>query len=126
MIGVREKGSDDEYQYFTPYSWGWGLNDVSASDSGRTQDGVMHKNRLPTKNGQKRKIELTWQGTDRAETARILNAFNPEYIQCRFVDAMTNNVYNSTFYVGDRTAPVWTWRQGGEIYETVSFNIIEV
>ena len=30
----------------TPSSFEWSLIDVSASDSGRTQDGKMHKNRI--------------------------------------------------------------------------------
>lgn len=29
----------------TPTSFSWGLQDISDSDSGRTQDTIMHKNR---------------------------------------------------------------------------------
>ena len=38
----------------TPSSFTWGLQDISASESGRTDDTIMHKNRV----GQKRTISL--------------------------------------------------------------------
>lgn len=37
-----------------PSSFTWGLQDISASESGRTDDTIMHKNRV----GQKRKLEI--------------------------------------------------------------------
>ena len=48
----------------TPSTFEWGMIDVSASDSGRTQDGKMHKNRI----AQKRQIKLSWSGTDETRT----------------------------------------------------------
>ena len=39
-----------------PSSYQWKLADVSASDAGRTEDTVMHKNRI----GQTVGIELSW------------------------------------------------------------------
>ena len=41
-----------------PSKFEWGLQDVSASESGRTDDALMHKNRV----AQKRKIRLGWNG----------------------------------------------------------------
>ena len=52
----------------TPSTFEWGMIDVSASDSGRTQDAKMHKNRI----AQKRQLKLSWSGTDTARTAQIL------------------------------------------------------
>ena len=46
MIRVRSSGG---WQTFTPSEFTYGLQDVSASDSGRTQDGLMHKNRITQK-----------------------------------------------------------------------------
>ena len=39
-----------------PSSFTWGLQDISASESGRTDDTTMHKNRV----GQKRKLSVEW------------------------------------------------------------------
>ena len=105
-----------------PSVFTWGLQDISASESGRTDDTIMHKNRV----GQKRKISLQWNAKDRATTAQILQAFNPEYISVKYPDAMSGTDETRTFYVGDRTAPVKYWWVGKQLYESISFDIIEV
>lgn len=128
MIKVRKSGSTDpnDWESFTPHTMTWGLQDISKSTSGRDQSGLMHKERLSGANGQKRKLELSWAGTDRVETRRILKAFNPEYIEVDYPDAMAGDRLTKTFYVGDRSAMVWTYHYGNNIYESVSFDIIEV
>lgn len=105
----------------TPSSFSWGLQDVSDSASGRTQDAVMHKNRI----AQKRKISLSWSNPTKEETAVILQAFNPEYIQVKYPDAMSGTDETRTFYVGDRTAPIKIWTLNNKRYSQISFNIIE-
>ena len=59
----------------TPSEFGWSLQDVSAADSGRTQDAVMHKNRVAVKE----KIQLSWNAPDPAKAATILQMFDSEY-----------------------------------------------
>lgn len=104
-----------------PSSFTWGLQDVSDSDAGRTLDALMHKNRI----AQKRKLSLQWNAKDPSETAFILQAFNPEYINVTYPDALSGTDETRTFYVGDRSAPVWRWFSGKKYYESVSFDIIE-
>ena len=104
-----------------PSSFSWGLQDVSASESGRTDDTIMHKNRV----AQKRKISLGWNAKDWKVTSKILKAFNPEYIQVRYPDMMSGNYETRTFYVGNRSAPVKCWWVGNQLIEQVSFDIIE-
>lgn len=104
-----------------PSSFQWGLQDISASESGRTDDTLMHKNRI----GQKRKIALQWNGKDWQTTSKILKAFNPEYIDVKYPDMMSGVYETRTFYVGDRTAPVKWWWIGNQRTESISFDIIE-
>lgn len=104
-----------------PSVFSWGLQDISASESGRTDDTLMHKNRV----GQKRKITLQWNGKDWKETAQIIQAFNPEYVKVRYPDMLTGEYETRTFYVGDRTAPVKWWWDGKRIIESIGFDIIE-
>lgn len=106
-----------------PSSMTWGLQDVSASDAGRTQDGTMQK-MLVT---QKRKLSITWTLPTAAQAAAILSAFNHEYFWVRYFDPMANALQTRCFYVGDRSAPFkWYSLPGkGTRYETVSFDIIE-
>ena len=104
-----------------PSVFTWGLQDVSASDAGRTQDAVMHKNRV----AQKRKITLQWNGPGWEKTSVILQAFNPEYVSVRYPDMMSGTYETREFYVGDRNAPVKWWWTGNQRLETLSFDIIE-
>ena len=105
----------------TPSSFTWGLQDVSDSASGRTQDTIMHKNRV----GQKRKIALGWNNPTKEEAAAILQAFNPEYINVTYPDAMSGTDETREFYVGDRSAPMKMWTVKKKIYSQISFDIIE-
>ena len=105
----------------TPSSFSWGLQDVSGNDSGRTQDTIMHKNRI----AQKRQISLSWTAPTPQEAAAILQAFNPEYIRITYPDAMSGAEETRTFYVGDRSAPVKVWNIGNKRYESVAFELIE-
>lgn len=104
-----------------PSSFDWNLQDISAAESGRTDDTIMHKNRV----GQKRKISLAWVAKDWNETSRILKAFNPEYVSVRYPDMMSRNYETRVFYVGDRKAPVKYWWVGRKMVEQISFDIIE-
>lgn len=106
----------------TPSNFKWGLIDVSDPNSGRTLDATMHKNRV----AQKRQLELSWSGTDRSKTAKILQMFNPEYIDVTYPDAMSGKDETRKFYVGDRESAVAIWTVNNKRYTEVSFNIVEV
>ena len=104
-----------------PSLFHWGLQDVSAGESGRTDDAVMHKNRV----AQKRKLQLEWVGKNWQETAQILQAVNPEYIEVYYPDMMSGQYETRTFYVGDRSSPVKFWWVDRKMIEKISFNLIE-
>lgn len=104
-----------------PSEFTWGLMDVDEANSGRTQDGLMHRSRVT----QKRKLNLSWNMTTPEETATLLQAFNPEYITVTYPDALLNADVTKVFYTGDKTAPVQTWQVNHKYYTKVSFNIIE-
>lgn len=115
MLEINGAGVKD------PTTFTWGLQDVSASESGRTEDTIMHKNRV----GQKRKISVSWVNPTPQETASILQAVNPEYIQVTYPDAMSGISEVRTFYVGDRTAPIRAWTVNYKRYTSLSFDLIE-
>lgn len=104
----------------TPSKFGWSIQDVSAADSGRTEDALMWKNRV----AQKEKISLEWLGCDTATASQILQAFQPEYFNVTYRSPLTNSVVTKTFYRGDAQAPYYWWVDGGR-FENVSFDIIE-
>lgn len=107
-----------------PSKFDYGLQDISASDSGRVEDehALMYKNRI----AQKVKIGLEWVAVSDADAATILNAFDPEYFNVTYHDPKANAVVTKTFYCGDRSAPYYWWvDNGGFSFSTISFNIVE-
>jgi len=103
----------------SPSVYQWDLQDISDPDAGRTEDGKMHKNRI----GQKVKIQLAWNNISTADASAILTAFNPEYIEIKYLDPKEGSYQTKTFYVGDRSTPAYNTRLG--LWSNVSFNIIE-
>lgn len=105
-----------------PSSLQWGIQSVSDSNAGRTTDGKMHVNLIT----RKRKLELSWSGVDFSTASEILRAVNPETFNVTYLDALTNTRLTKEFYVGDRSAPVYSYCDGYQWYSNVSFNLIEV
>lgn len=105
----------------TPSAFTWGLTDLTDDDAGRTQDGKMHKSRV----GQKRKLSLGWNHPTKEETAALLQAFNPEYVQVTYPDSMSGEEEIREFYVGDRSAPVKIWTVQNKLYEQISLELNE-
>lgn len=54
-----------------------------------------------------------------------MQAFNPEYINVTYPDAMSGTDETREFYVGDRSAPMKMWTVKKKIYSQISFDIIE-
>lgn len=105
-----------------PSSFEWGLQDVSASDSGRTQDAIMHKNRV----AQKRTLSVSWNAPTWKDACTIIQAVNPEYVQVEYPDPLSGNQHEvRTFYVGDRSVPFKYWWIGNQLMESISFDFIE-
>ena len=104
----------------TPSEFGWSLQDVSSADSGRTQDGLMHKNMVT----RKEKIQLSWNAPKPDKAAQILQMFLPEYFDVTYRSPLTNTVVTKTFYRGDANADTYWWANNG-LFEKISFNIIE-
>ena len=102
-----------------PSAYQYDLQDVSASNAGRTEDGKMHKERI----GQCVKLELRWDYIPSADVAVILQAFNPEYFNVTYLDAKSGTFQTKEFYAGDRTAPMYNAKLG--LWTNLTFNIIE-
>lgn len=111
----------------SPSAYQYDLQDVSESDAGRTEDGKMHKKRI----GQVCKISMSWNNIDTATVSTILQMFNPEYLYVNYLDAYTGTYRTDYFYVGDRSAPLYTnyntdGTQVRGLWSNVAFNLIRV
>ena len=103
----------------SPSVFQYDLQDVSASDAGRTEDALMHKNRI----AQKVKLQLAWNNISTTDACLILNAFDAEYIEIKYLDPKAGGYVTKTFYVGDRSAPMYNNTLG--VWSNVAFNVIE-
>ena len=101
-----------------PSKYDWKLSDVSSADAGRTEDGLMHKERITSKVH----LELEWQNVSDADASAILAAFQPEYISVNYYDYKALAFQTKTFYVGDRSVTSYNRYMG---IGTIAFNIIE-
>ena len=103
----------------TPAAYVYKLDDVSASDAGQTEDLVMHKKRM----GQLVVLELSWRNVSTEEVSEILKAFNPEYINVTYLDALQGKYVTAEFYVGSRSTPMYNAKLG--LWSDISFSITE-
>lgn len=111
----------DNVEMPCPSTFDWGLQDVSLGESGRTDDALMHKNRV----AQKRKIAITYNGVEMSVATTVLQAVNPEYINVYYYDPMDGQFETREFYVGDRSAPFKSFWVGNRRLDRLSFDIIE-
>lgn len=102
-----------------PSSYTWKEEDVSASDAGRTEDTVMQKKRI----GQVVGLELSFQNLRTDAASAVLNLFEPEYIDVRYLDLKAGRYLTAEFYVGNRNAPMYNASMG--LWSNLSFNIIK-
>lgn len=102
-----------------PSVYDYSQNDVSKPDAGRTEDGTMHKEKI----GTCVKLELSWQNVSLDKGKTILSAFQNEYLSVEYFDGVTGSYKTATFYVGDRSAKMYSFKLG--IWSSISFNLIE-
>lgn len=105
----------------TPSVLTWVKQDISASDAERTDDTIMHKNKV----GEKVTLKAQWNGKRPADVSKVLKAFAPEYVKVNYPDPEENKNLTKTFYTGDKTAVYSCWTVNNKLYESVSFDLIE-
>ncbi len=103
------------------YEYGW--QDVSASDAGRTEDALMHKEKV----ADKRKLKLSWNNITTDVSEEICKASKDEYFYCTYYDVASGTFEKRYFYRGDVTATLYMTLDNGEaIVSKLSFDLIEV
>lgn len=117
-VAANAEGTQDLLYVRSPSKYEYQLQDVSAPDSGRTEDGLMHKDRV----GQVCKLVMSWDNIDTQSVSQLLQIFQPEYLYAEYLDAYTGAYRIDRFYVGDRSAPLYNSKRG--LWSSVAFNLI--
>lgn len=102
-----------------PSSYNYILEDVSEPDAGRTEDAKMHKKTI----GRVRALELEWAYPSTDKVSQILQAFDTEYYDVEFWDALTGTWATSIFYTGNRSVPMYSGIL--DIWTNIKFKIVE-
>lgn len=106
-----------------PKSMGFGLMDLDG-ESTRNAAGKLVRDVI--RKGI-RKIDLEWGPLSDSEISSILNSVSDSFFSVTYPDALTGGQQTRTFYVGDRTAPSYSWNDVYKAlkWEGLSMNLIE-
>ncbi|WP_455501610.1 DUF6711 family protein [Gemmiger sp.] len=94
------------------------LSDLDSSGTGRTEDGVLVRERV---RGGVAKISLRWDALSTADCAKVLNATAPDNFTVRY---FFGEMRTAKMYAGDRTADLKAARDGQAVWEA-AVNLIE-
>lgn len=105
-----------------PSSFGYTRQDFDL-DSGRSITGEMCRQRITTKVA----LDLTWKSgaMDVQSMSTLLKAFDDVFFQVEYFDIHDGAMRTSTFYVGDRTAQMYSYINGVPVFDEISFTLIE-
>lgn len=101
-----------------PHEYQVTLSDLDSEGTGRTEDGVLVRERV---RGGVAKISLQWSALSTPDCARVLNATAPDSFQ---VGYFFGQMRTAKMYAGDRTAELKAAREGQGVW-AVEMNLIE-
>ncbi|MFT8916564.1 hypothetical protein DLJ48_06895 [Oenococcus sicerae] len=93
-------------QVKSPQTLTWVIQDIDAKAS-RDSNGTMHRDRIASKI----KLTVKWGPLTVTECKAILTAISGQFFSCTYLDAQAGGMVTKQFYVGDRTAPVYTFNE---------------
>lgn len=107
-------------QIATPKTFKVDISDLDG-EAGRNARGNLIRDRVAVK----RKLECEWPPLKDNEISAVLQAVKNEFFQVSYPDPMTGSVQTKTFYVGDRSAPMY-YKDGNQyLWQGLTMNLIE-
>ena len=103
----------------TPKTYEATVTDLDG-ETNRNANGEMIRDRIAVK----RKLNLEWGPLTQAEIQTLLNAVSSVFFTVTFPDPMSGMV-TKTMYVGDRTAPAYSFINGEVKWQGLKMNFIE-
>ena len=102
-----------------PKSFQVGIQDIDG-ETGRNANGNMVRDRIAVK----RKLDCEWGMLTQDEMSQILNAVSAVFFDVAYPDPILGQIIK-TFYVGDRTAPSYSFTEQFKPWSGAKFNLIE-
>lgn len=103
----------------TPKTYEATVTDLDG-ETNRNANGEMIRDRIAVK----RKLNLEWGPLTQAEIQTLLSAVSSVFFTVTFPDPMSGMV-TKTMYVGDRTAPAYSFIDGEVKWQGLKMNFIE-
>lgn len=94
--------------------------DLDSEDSFRSLTGEMQRDRVAVKV----KLECRWNALDAQQMKQLLSEMQDVFFDITYYDPLEGKT-TKTFYVGDRSAPVYSIAGGRLIFKSFSANFIE-
>lgn len=99
----------------TPSSMEVAIMDID-SDSYRNANGNLIRDRVAVK----RKVNCSWNWLSVSDASTLLKAVKDEFFEMTYLDPMEGGEVTKTFYVGDRTNPVYSLVDGKKGWKGIS------
>lgn len=108
----------------TPSEYGFDIEDLSSEASGRTLDGVMHKDVIAVKDY----YTCTWKHLSWADAANLLNLVNGKtQVTFTYIDPRRpNQILVNQFYVGKRSGKAANLNNLKNTWQDVSLQFIRI
>lgn len=108
----------------TPSTYEASIEDLSSEQTGRTLDGVMHKDVVAVKDYYK----CTWKTLSWEDIATLLNAIDgkPRFEFTHADPRVPNRFVTSTFYVGERTSPALNLKDNKKTWKDLTLKFIRI
>ena len=106
-----------------PQEFSVGYQTIDADTGGRNASGTMVRDII----SEKVKLEIKWGPLSDGEIFDVLNAVDHAFFEASYPNPKTGGMATKTFYVGDRTAPLYSWNEkfGAIKWQGLSMNFIE-
>ena len=102
-----------------PKSFQVGIQDIDG-ETGRNANGDMVRDRITTK----RKLDCEWGMMTQGEISQLLHAVSSKFFKVPYPDTKDCQATKSC-YVGDRTAPSYTFTEKLKPWSGAKFNLVE-
>lgn len=107
-----------------PSEYGFDIEDLSSEQSGRTLDGVMHKDVVAVKDY----YTCTWKHLSWSDAAALLNLVNGKtQVQLSYVDPRyPDTVKINDFYIGKRSGKANNLNHPTNVWKDITFQFIRI
>lgn len=108
----------------TPSEYTFDVEDLSSQNTGRTLDGIMHKDVVAVKDT----YTCTWKKLSWEEAAELLNAIDAKE-QFSFTHAdprISDRFVTGTYYVGKRSSVAMNLRDSDNTWKDIKMTFIEI